>query len=434
MIVRKKQLLATAIVFVTVCLMVSSLLAADATPPSIPILNETFVKDGSVVHLSWDASTDDSPGTITYEIYRHTIPVTSSNIGSLSVIATTTATSIDITPAALEAEQRYTHFYVVRAVDAIPNASAPSMSRRPNPHGEGAPGNEARISGCLDCHSAHVADDHSTDDFCYTCHGDTTSSTTYGAKSTFDVENQFFDYGDQTAGSQHKTSAMEASDDVCDACHTPHRRPYARDTAGDYDAANTFGPLLRVETDDDSYTYYSRATAIAGNAFCMACHGTTSTNIDRVDTSAYGDTAGDHETGFSAGAHSDSVVMASDTNPGINCEACHHRHGSATVKLIDYRSSGTTNASTYAQANLCFACHKTSSSESDIATGYSAPFAWNDRDVQAEFARTSHHPYAALVDTQTPISGSWTQTTEGQFGTDTLTSVETTDVGSAGVL
>jgi predicted CXXCH cytochrome family protein len=118
---------------------------------------------------------------------------------------------------------------------------------------------------------------------------------------------------------------------------------------------------------------------------------------------AYGATGGDHnEAGYDTSAHGTGTIDPNNSNPGIGCEVCHNKHASAADKLIDYRSSNTTDADLYAGTNLCDQCHKSGSTETSVAAGYSAPFAWNDRDVQVEFARASAHP------TQTATSGAST--------------------------
>ncbi len=127
---------------------------------------------------------------------------------------------------------------------------------------------------------------------------------------------------------------------------------------------------------------------------CFNCHGDDAVAMAaQGGPGAYGATAGDHnEAGYDGSAHGTQTIDPNNSNPGIGCEICHNKHAAPGIKLIDYRSSNTTDADLYAEANLCFVCHKGSSSEASVAAGYAAPFAWNDRDVQAEFARSSAHP------------------------------------------
>jgi predicted CXXCH cytochrome family protein len=161
--------------------------------------------------------------------------------------------------------------------------------------------------------------------------------------------------------------------------------------------------MLRVHT-GSTYVYFSQASDPKSQEFCFACHGDDNgTAISGVGGSAaYGTTGGDHnQSGYGASAHGTGTVYANDhpsTDPAAQCLACHHQHASAADRLIDYRASGTTDADAYAQAGLCFECHSDSSSESKVAAGYSAPFAWNDRDVEAEFTGgASAHPWVTAA-------------------------------------
>ncbi|MCE5202897.1 MAG: hypothetical protein LLG24_01565, partial [Actinomycetia bacterium] len=109
---------------------------------------------------------------------------------------------------------------------------------------------------------------------------------------------------------------------------------------------------------------------------------------------------------------------------------CHHNHAAAADKLIDYRSSDTTDPTKWKQANLCYACHSASSTETSVAVGYTKPFAWNGRDVKAQFQRVSHHPTVARVGDPSVEPGIWTQTTQTEFGLDTLTNTTAVSGGS----
>lgn len=257
-----------------------------------------------------------------------------------------------------------------------------------SPHGGG-------FSTCKYCHPVHgapIVPSYRTKELCYVCHGSTSAEATDAAKSAINTQARFYDYAGQTAGSKHRNGYTTAIQKDCLICHRAH-------------ANMTTNPgLIRVQL---SATVYASNTSTSpiGVGMCFACHGDTpSVMALNGGPSAYGVTAGDHnDAAYATAAHGPAVIYAQDASPAIQCLACHNKHASATDKLIDYRSSDTTSATRYAEAGLCFACHSVASTEAAVAPGYSAPFAWNDRDVQAEFARASHHPYAS--------AGSGTSTT-----------------------
>lgn len=365
---------------------------AHATP-NAPRLTEVSVYNGSDIYVSWNPSSDVSTGTIQYTLYRYYIPITTSNYLSAEVVTVTTETAGVFSPAVDELDRKFTLFYAVRAQNiATTNWSSFSYSKSPDPHGGWIERSGTDL--CTDCHSVHgTSINYKTKELCYLCHGDTNSGTSYGDRSTIDVERQFFDYGDQTAGSQHRSSAMTTNEVECRACHTTHRSPYYVDNSDNYVGASSYKKLLRVKTGSSTYKYYGNSTVPASNNFCLDCHGSTSANMSYVDANAYSATAGNHTYGANS-IHGDSTVLTSSTNPEIQCETCHNNHGSATTKLLDYRMSGTNSSSTNREANLCFQCHNTGTSESDVAVGYSPPYSWNNRDVKSEFTSgVSSHPY-----------------------------------------
>ncbi|MDO8964791.1 MAG: cytochrome c3 family protein, partial [Coriobacteriia bacterium] len=129
----------------------------------------------------------------------------------------------------------------------------------------------------------------------------------------------------------------------------------------------------------------------AGTADCLTCHGTSGESgmakVTSDSATAFASSGGDHS-GTAASAHG--VVApgnAGGVSTGISCEACHSHVSPDTESKVDYRTSGLTATAT-AQSRLCFGCHSASSEE----TASGKPFAWNGRDVEAEFARASHHP------------------------------------------
>ncbi len=391
---------------------------AHAAVPSTPTIRDAWVSAVGKVTVRWDASVDASGHAVGYDVYRDTIPVTSATVISRSLTPVLAnylgTTSPPINAAAAETTQSYTWFYAVVARDDRPTPlySAFSGNMAPNLHGYR---NDPTIVSCARCHQVHGAYlyDYRTKEFCYTCHGDTTAAVATGAKSTWNVQKEFSDYVGQTLGSRHRNAYMTTNKTECVACHSAHRSSYLYDSAGVYVPASSYRMMLRVKYGLSLYNYYSKNSAPAtANEFCLSCHGSTvvfdgksvdaSTSIALAGgPSAFANTGGNHNTAnYAASAHGGAAIYSNDydgsaattDNPAVQCEVCHDNHGSATTRLVDYRRSRTTNANANKQAALCYKCHSASSTEAKVAAGYVKPFAWNARDVQAEFARTSHHP------------------------------------------
>ncbi|MEN6430238.1 MAG: cytochrome c3 family protein, partial [Coriobacteriales bacterium] len=430
--------------------------AAYAATPTQPVLKDCWVSGVGKVTLQWYASTDASGHAVSYDVYRDVIPVTASTISSRSltpVVTSFSGTTVQINAAAQEPRESYTWFYAVVAKDdqSTPAKSAPSLNLAPNLHGYRF---DTNLVACTRCHSAHgvYKIPYQNKESCYTCHGGTGSTAPLGAKSTFNTEASFYDTGTATPGSRHRNQYMTDTKQECAACHTPHRSPYYYNATGVYDAASSYRRMLRIEYATGQYAYYSRNSLPAqGNEFCFSCHGSSAVSWDSktIDASAaigivggpgaYANAGGDHNySGYAAAAHGTGVIYSNDydgssattDNPAVQCEACHHNHAAAADKLIDYRSSDTTDPTKWKQANLCYACHSASSTETSVAAGYTKPFAWNGRDVKAQFQRVSHHPTVARVGDPSVEPGIWTQTTQTEFGLDTLTNTTAVSGGS----
>ena len=387
--------------------------AAFAAAPTTPLLADVYVDGAGSVTVEWNASTDADGDPVTYTVYRLQQPVTATNIGSATAVASSVpGTSATVSAHADEIAQSYVWFYAVRASDGT-NLSLVSKSMAPNLHGYRLSSATVSCTRCHEVHGAYPADwDYTYVDLCYSCHGATSSADAVGAKSSLNVQAEFGDYDGQTQpASVHRSTKMETDRTECDACHSAHRSPYYYDNSGNYVAASSYRKMIRVQTGEDAggplYTYYSLNTDTAENAaFCLACHGADATPIGYVgDADDYAGTGGDHNSaGYDAAAHGPSVVYSNDhgrTNaseyPQVQCLACHAKHASAADKLIAYRGddTATSPSGTYAEAELCFACHSSSSSENKVAASYAAPFSWNDRDVEAEFGRASTHPVSS---------------------------------------
>jgi len=391
----------TIIVLVTLIWFATMAVAMAATPTQ-PTLAKPFVwvSDVGVITAQWNASTDADAHPITYTLYRDVKPITAAAIAGGSatleiVVDDYTGTTYTGAANASEVAQSFVWYYAVRAKannGGTFEYSAVSKSAAPNMHGW--PSDTANSIACERCHSVHGAygDVYYRDvALCYTCHAGSTSATT-GARSTYNVKSDFLEYDDQTAGSKH---VMGNDDRRCSACHSPHRTPYYYDINGVYQPTNSFRAMLRIQTSaTPSYTYTSRNDDTAENtSSCLLCHGATSANIGYVGASgAYSYTGGDHnESAYAGAAHGTGVILSNDTDtskPQVQCLACHDNHASTLDKLVAYRKDygGLTTA-----ADLCYSCHSTSSSES--RSSGTAPFSWNDRDVEDEFTSgVSTHP------------------------------------------
>jgi predicted CXXCH cytochrome family protein len=182
---------------------------------------------------------------------------------------------------------------------------------------------------------------------CYACHD--------GAGATSDTRTEF---GESVIGTSTRTSfhpVPQARDGVqllCSDCHTGHKSP-TEDTM-----------LLRVLS-DGAYLY-SPPDAPIGNAFCYACHGTTSTLPAPF---------GDHSAFETAVHNTDPDVPLPPSGSGITCLACHTQHGSDNPRLT------TAN-----EEDLCFTCHAEaafSAAQNDYSATDGTPI------------RIYHHPVTA---------------------------------------
>lgn len=402
------------------CLIAFSAPGAAGAIPTIPQDPLARAASKTEVVVSWKASRDDK-GVVQYEVYRDTKPIGYSN-GTLVATADGSSTSTTVTATPAELAAKFTYYYAVRAKDADGNVSAFSASVAPDPHG--TQDGSTNMSGtCAQCHKAHGNTERlrlgaASAGACYQCHGSTSAVASVGHGSTINVQRQFWDYTDTplpTNGSRHRNAYMASSSrqTECTVCHTPHK------------STSTYLKLLRVQLTTAPATYdYNTSTSAIGNRFCLDCHGVSDTPMKIAGgLAAYSETAGDHDTGYSASAHAPARVAANDANPGIQCEACHNKHASAVNRLVDYRSSGTTSTVDY-QSGICFQCHSASGQEAG------KPNTWNGRDVQAEFGRFSSHPKRAHFGQPVVETGTWTQTAQADFDGDTLDRAQTTADGS----
>lgn len=418
---------------------------AYAATPTTPTMRDVFVTPRAslltspTVTVQWSASTDASGHAIVYDVYRDVIPVTAATIVSrgLTPVATgVTGTSAIVNAASAETTQSYVWYYAVVARDSLGNKSGVSYNMSPNVHSNRT--DPSQVS-CPRCHQVHGAYrfPYQTKESCYYCHGSTGASFATGAKSTYNVEASFFDTGTVTAGSKHRNANMTSTRQECTACHTPHRSPFFYDAAGVYQASLSYRRMLRIEYPANTYTYYSRNDSPQGNAFCFGCHGANSGPIAIVGgANAYADSGGDHNSaGYATAAHGPSTVLSNttDPNPGIQCTACHNKHASRADKLVDYRSQGTT-ASQAGGAAVCFACHSNSTTDTRLVG--TKPYAWNGRDVQAQFTTyNSRHPYqitsgSYVTETSTVLA----HTTQADFNTYTLVQATTTNTAGGEIV
>jgi len=433
------------------------LLAALAAPsvalavPTAPGVRDATVNQGGArVTLWWAASTDVDAGTIQYTVYRDDVPMTlATYLANGEEVLTTTDTTVTVSPKADEVAKKFTYYYMVLATNTTTGLKAVSVNIAPNVHGglrSGYP-----TYNCQLCHNVHGAPPEgylgaSSTWGCYRCHGNTDAAKSFGDKAVRNVQKDFYDYTEgQTIPptvSRHYNAVNVANETQCTMCHSPHKSPYyVNPVTALKEDEKSYTQLLRAEISSGSYSYSTDA-APSGNTFCLQCHGATSGAIEfNGGTGAYAASSGDHT--YVAGAvHNEAVVLTNNdshaTNPGIQCEACHNKHASAADKLIAYRGddSSTTSADgTYAQAELCYACHSAASTDTRMAAGYAAPYAWNGRDVKAQFGKASHHPTTAGSGRWVEKSGTiFSQTSQADFETDTRSQVSTTLVPDSVVL
>ncbi len=387
---------------------------AFAAVPTAPLNPDPWVSGVGEVSISWGASTDLDGDPVVYDVYRYRAPITAVNLASATLVAqdtsATTVTGIVADPD--EITESYVWFYAV--VAKAGGESALSKTAAPNLHGYRM---SSSVYSCTRCHQVHGAGeiDANTIELCYHCHASsdaTSPESDVGDRSSLNIKADFYDYDSQTAGSRHRSTKMVAETTECDACHTAHRSSYFYTSAGVYDPTQSYRKFLRVQTGVDgtgnpTYTLFSQNSVVTENvSFCFACHGADSTGapakMSYVSTDGYAVTGGDHnESGYATAAHGTAVVKSNDYGrtdegqyPEVQCLACHDKHASAADKLIAYRGEDTaaTTSGTFAGAELCFACHSAASAEDRVAAAYSAPFSWNDRDVQAQFSKASAHP------------------------------------------
>ncbi len=392
---------------------------ADTTAPRVPGTGGARVAAEAgqdAVEVTW-AKPWDNVGVTEYLIYAHTAPMTLTTINTLGLtpvatVATDPATPVGAPEAAIVSvpgarDSKFTYYYAIRARDGAGNVSALSANRVADPHGTNVFG--ANLNTCTMCHGVHGSTGGGTGvmsagrlaarsaEACFTCHGGTAFATAYGHGSSIDVQARFYSYESSPLpeeGSQHRNEYMVSQQQECDACHTPHKKPY------DGVAANSFNKLLKRQT--GTGLAYNTDAAPFGNQFCFSCHGTSMAAIADVGgADAYANTAGDHNAAAfdtdPSVAHGSANVfptrLPSEAGPQISCTACHNEHASPVARLIDYRGTSTADRN-FDQAELCFECHSGSSTEARSAG--SAPFAWNNRDVKAEFGRAesggSSHP------------------------------------------
>jgi hypothetical protein len=342
---------------------VPAVVQAQAQSPARPTEPRARVDGTSAVSVSWESV----QGADAYEVFRSPVPMTSAAAGT--PVATTTATAVRIDAAPGEAAAAFTWYYAVRAVNAAGLPSALSENVAPDPHGAfGSPG--VPTASCRVCHFGRgpglVPGARAQ---CYGCHGGTAGTSDYGAGSTLDVQASF---RDDTAtpppASQHRNRTMSDTDQECDACHTPHRRPF------DPDPAASFTMLLRTRlasAEGGAFRYDTSATPV-GDQFCFDCHGPDVTPISIVGgPTAYADAGGDLSAGWAGTAHG--RMTAPDRDPGIRCLACHDPHASTVPLLLgrlDPRSGVAyvgASAVTGNDRSVCYGCH------SGPSAGYPTP-------------------------------------------------------------
>jgi hypothetical protein len=323
-------------------------------------------------------------GIAGYDVYRFTSPITSANVGAATKLASVARPPAVVQQAPNEAAVAFTLYYVVAARDAAGNVAL-SPNTVPDPHGTAAGNTET----CQRCHlnPSAVTALPGASRSCYTCHGNTPLTTLFGAGALFDIQAGFWDDTATTPPpnlSQHRNAFMIDSVRECDGCHTPHRKPF------DPDAAASFTMLLRTQTgtatSGQSGFRYNTAASPVGNQFCFDCHGTNLTAMALVGgPAAYLNAGGDHETGWAVSVHG-TKVPAPNTDPGIQCLACHDEHASSAPALLGRFDAETVTSRisgsvvTGDDSSVCLACHKSASAGFPIysrdASGFPVSGTW----------------------------------------------------------
>ncbi len=448
-----------------------------------PVVSDAaLTAGGAAITVQWTAPTG-AVGPIQYELWWNEVPMTTTNYSTVGALAKYFSDNADVVFTSADntmtvtvrkeigqQDAKFTQYYMVIAKD-LGNGSLTrwSLNITPQVHGGSRTGYD--VNNCQLCHtSVHGAAGAylgaASRWKCYRCHGNTDAASTVGSHALRNVEGEFYDYQGQVAdrdgdsstwasqtgewtGSRHYNSYLVTQAQECTVCHSgifPHRSPYYVDPLTEaYNATKSYTQLLEVELGASGTSpryFYSTDQTPAGNNFCFQCHGTSTTVLDyNAGAGAYANSAGDHQASYSTAIHNSSTVLvtpgARATNPGIQCEVCHEKHASAADKLIAYRDDDTKDATTtYAQAELCYACHSNASADPAIAAAYLKPYSWNDRDVKFEFGRTgSRHPVTTAGGQWVPVSSTaFSQTSQAEFATDTPFQTSTSLVPDSVVL
>lgn len=158
---------------------------------------------------------------------------------------------------------------------------------------------------------------------------------------------------------------------VCADCHTPHRDPDKYPKLlfeWQPNGGRKYYKDEKLNQSEKKANRWSRryvASSSIGNRFCWGCHGEW--NNTRIDSSYYSNTRGDHKSNFLLSPHNSitwtppasydpTCGITNTTSTGINCLACHLKHGSSSSSnLIGYKG---TDSPTYRGNGLCYACHE----------------------------------------------------------------------------
>jgi predicted CXXCH cytochrome family protein len=231
---------------------------------------------------------------------------------------------------------------------------------------------------CGACHDLHGAvcgelGTRADLNLCLYCHGAKLSTSPPAGAHGANVQAEFLLSDDQSAGQDDSRHPAYNQDMRCTDCHTPHRDP------------ERYPKLLFAWQSDGSQQFVDDDSGVLGNAFCFGCHGTFENA--NMKSGYYAASGGDHETLYS-GPHATydyeppatsdaSCSIAPANGSGVQCLACHERHGADGAQYLGAFELGT---SAEKQA-LCYSCH--------LASGTAAT--WNGRFIPQEFARASKH-------------------------------------------
>ncbi|NTU72416.1 MAG: hypothetical protein HGB10_11445 [Coriobacteriia bacterium] len=313
-------------------------------------------------------------------------------------------------------------------VGAYPPPYQPNSPIVPDRHDATAGATELADTGasCADCHDTSLLGEHakptssSAASSCAACHP-TPKTALAGSWDGGCVEDGCHAVGSATEMHSGLSTAHQvpgASASCLGNCH---------ETSLTTEHARTTGGRTAVSC---NACHAKVLTLVNGwDGTCVACHATLPHSNMTQSSNADCEECHSVSASYASSAHGMAVTAGSvaSVDTGRQCEACHDHRSDEATGHVAYRT-GLTPAVDDNQSKLCFRCHSADSAET--ASVGTAPFAWNGRDVKAEFARTSSHPInAGGTDVVTETVVAMEQDRYAEFAADTFVNA-TLDLGS----